>query len=177
MPAVGDPLLKDQIHELLGRRRHIFKSLAERNNGKAHALEVLYHLDSSPAVKGDLTDIEPVPEILDELLDKSVMNDIAFGRFEIAFLLPEVVRNVITPHTKINVVLRNPEVGENHIFIRLIPWREDEDKGCDIRCGRKVETAIADTALQLIRIHGKGTGVPFVHRHPADGLLYPLVQP
>lgn len=30
--------------------------------------------------------------------------------------------------------------------------------------------------FQIILGNREGTGIPFVHRHPADGLFYPLVQ-
>ena len=97
MPSVGDPLFTNEVHEFLGRRGHLFKALPERDDGKAHALKILYHLDSSPSVESNLTDVEPVTEIFDELLNESVVNDVAFRGFEIPLFLPEIVGNVVTP--------------------------------------------------------------------------------
>ena len=79
MSAVGDAFLQDQLHELFGRRAHILKALTERHDCEAQAFEVLYHLNGSPAVKGDLSDIEAFTETLDGFFDIAVMNNIAFG--------------------------------------------------------------------------------------------------
>ena len=38
MPAMSDTFLQHQLHQLLGRRRHIFEALTERHDSKAHAL-------------------------------------------------------------------------------------------------------------------------------------------
>lgn len=54
MAAMGDSLFQGQLHQFLGGWAHILKALAEGNNGKACAFQVLYHLHSTPAVKGDL---------------------------------------------------------------------------------------------------------------------------
>ena len=57
MPAVGDFLLQDQLHQFLGERTHAGKTLTEGDNGEAHAFEILHHLHGSPAVEGNLPDI------------------------------------------------------------------------------------------------------------------------
>ena len=79
MPAVGNALLQHQFHQFLGGWGHILEALSERNDSEAHALKVLYHLHSTPAVKSDLPDIETLTQTLDELLDVAVMNNITLG--------------------------------------------------------------------------------------------------
>ena len=54
MTAVGDPLFKDELHQLLRGRAHVLIALPEGDNRKAHAFKVLGHLGSTPAVEGDL---------------------------------------------------------------------------------------------------------------------------
>lgn len=80
MATVGDPLLENKFHQLLGRRAHVLKALAERYHGKTHALKVLYHLYSSPSVEGDLSDVVAFAKVLDELLDEAVVDHVSFGR-------------------------------------------------------------------------------------------------
>ena len=63
MPAVGDFLLQHQLHQFLGWWGHILEALSERNDREAHALKVLHHLHSAPAVKGDLPNIETLPRL------------------------------------------------------------------------------------------------------------------
>ena len=79
MPAVGNALLQHQFHQFLGGWGHILEALSERNDREAHALKVLYHLHSTPAVEGDLPDIKTLTQALDELLDVAVMNNITLG--------------------------------------------------------------------------------------------------
>ena len=84
---------------------------------------------------------------------------------------------MVAVHAKLDVVLREPEIGENDILLILRSWRENKHKCRDIRSAGKVESAIADAPFQRFFVHGKGAGVPLLHWHPADGLLHPLVQP
>ena len=79
MPAVGDALLQHQFHQFLGGWGHILEALSERNDREAHALKVLHHLHSAPAVKGNFPNIEAVPQAFDKFLDIAVVNDIALG--------------------------------------------------------------------------------------------------
>ena len=91
MPAVGDALLQHQFHQFLGGRRHILEALSERDDREAHALQVLYHLHSAPAVKGNLSNIKTLTQAFDELLDVAIMNDIALGGLEIPLPFPHIV--------------------------------------------------------------------------------------
>lgn len=79
MTAVGELLLKCQLHELLCGRAHILKALSEGHDSKAHVLQVLNHLDCSPAVESYLANIEALAEAFDEFLDITIMDDVAFG--------------------------------------------------------------------------------------------------
>ena len=91
MPGVGDALLQNQLHELLGGRAHILESLPERNDSEAHTLKVLHHLHSTPTVERDLTDIEPFPETLDELLNVPVMDNVSFRGLQVSLACPHIV--------------------------------------------------------------------------------------
>ena len=114
--AVGDPLLKSQLHQFLCWGTHVLKPLSERHDCETHAFKVLHHLHSAPTVECYLTDIETLTEFFDELFDVSVVNDIAFGGFQIPLPLPNVIRHMITPDSKLNVILRYPEVWEDGVL-------------------------------------------------------------
>ena len=88
MSAVSNALLQHQLHQFFGRWRHILEALPERNDRKAHALKVLHHLHSTPAVKGDLPNIETLTQALDELFDIAIVNDIAFRGLEVSLPFP-----------------------------------------------------------------------------------------
>ena len=57
MAIVGDFLFQGQLHQFFGRRRHILEALTERHHRKTHALQVLHHLYSAPAIKGNFSDV------------------------------------------------------------------------------------------------------------------------
>ena len=176
MPAVRDALLKDELHELLGGRAHVLEALSERDDGEAHAFEVLHHLDGSPSVEGDLADVEPLAEAFNELLDIAVVDDVSLRCLEDALFLPEVVGDVVAADPEVERVLGHPEVREDRIPVVIVLRREHEDEGGDVGRAGKVEPAVADAALKVVLVHREVAGVPFVHRHPADGLLHPLVE-
>lgn len=62
-------------------------------------------------------------------------------------------------------------------MIVLISRREYQHESRDVRGRGQVQTAVAYTTFEegFIEIHL--AGIPFVHRHPADGLLHPLIEP
>ena len=88
MAAVSDAFLQHQLHQLLGRRGHILKALSEGNHRKAHAFQILHHLHSAPAVKGNLPDVEPFAQLLDEFLNVAVMYHVAFCSHQRPLALP-----------------------------------------------------------------------------------------
>ena len=50
--------------------------IRDRSKGnycEAHALQVLHHLHSAPTVEGDLSNIEPLTQLLDEFLNVAVV--------------------------------------------------------------------------------------------------------
>jgi len=91
MPVVGDLLLQRQLHQLFGRRRHITVALTELHQREAQPFKVLRHLHSTPAVEGDLPDVKPCPQLVDEVFDEAVVNDVALSRQQVALPFPEVV--------------------------------------------------------------------------------------
>ena len=135
MPGVGDALLQNQLHELLGRRAHILEPLPEWDDCEAHALKVLDHLHGSPAVERYLADVEPFSEALDELLDVPVMDHVAFGGLQVPLALPHIVGNVIPVDPLIDILLRYPEVGQDYKLVLFIQRWEHQHKGRDVRGG------------------------------------------
>ena len=80
---MGNLSAQRQAHELFGRWRHIFEALPEGNDGEAEALKVLNHLRCTPAVKGDFTNVVAGTEFFNEALDKTVVDDVSFGRLQV----------------------------------------------------------------------------------------------
>ena len=105
------------------------------------------------------------------------MHHVAFRGHQRPLPLPQVVGNMVAPDTKIQSFFRYPEVWKDIVFILLIQRREHQHESRDVRGGGKIQPAVADASFQIILRNREGAGVPLVHRHPADGLLHPLVQP
>ena len=102
--AVGYFLFKHQFHQFLCRWGHILETLSERHDCKAHALEVLHHLHSAPAVESYLSDIESLSEPFNELLNETVMNHIALGGLEATLTLPHIVGNMVAVHAQGQII-------------------------------------------------------------------------
>ena len=174
---MGDALLQHQLHQLLGGRRHILKALSEGNHRKAHALQILHHLHGAPPVKGDLPDVEPLSQPLNELFDVAVVNHISLGGLEVALPLPDVIRHMVAADAQVDVVFRYPEVRQYGVFVLLIQRRKDQYKGGNIRGAGQIQTAVTDPTFQIVLRGGEGAAIPFLHGHPAHRLFDPLVQP
>ena len=175
--AMGELFIQSQAHQLLGGWGHIFEALPEGNHRKAEALQVLHHLRRTPAVKGNFPDVVLCAQLVDEGLNKAIVDDISLGGFQIPLLFPHIIGNVIPAHPQVEIILRYPEERQDHIFIAFIFRREYQHEGGNIRGGGKVKAAIARPALQGLRVYRKGAFIPLFHRHPADSLLYPLAEP
>ena len=61
------------------------------------------------------------------------------------------------------------------MFIIFSRWK-DKYKSCYICCRGKVKTTIANTPGKPLFIKRYFAFIPFLHRHPADSLFYPLIQ-
>ena len=59
------------------------KPCPKGNHREAHALQILHHLHGSPAVEGDLPDVEPLTQPLDELFDVAVVDYISLRGLEV----------------------------------------------------------------------------------------------
>lgn len=173
---MSDFLLQHQLHQLLSGRGHILEPLSERNNREAHAFQVLHHLHSTPAVEGNLPNVETLTQAFDKFLNVAVVNDIALGGLQISLPLPHIVWHMVTPDSQVEVVLRYPEVRQDDVLVILIFWRKHQNERRNVRCGRKVQTAVADATFQIILVDGELAFVPLVHRHPANCLFDPLVE-
>ena len=134
VPAMGEPALECELHQLLARRAHVFEALPERDDGEAHVLQVLAHLDCAPPVEGDLADIEACAELLDEVLDVGVVDHVALRGLQEALGLPQVVGHVIARHPQRQVVLGDPEPRDDPVLLVVPVGWEDEDERSDICC-------------------------------------------
>ena len=150
MTAMGDTFLQHQFHQLLGGRRHILEALSEGNHREAHALQILHHLHSTPAVEGNLPDVEPLSQPLDELFDVAVVDYISLRGLEVPLPLPDIVRHMVAADAQVDIVLRYPEVRQHSVFILLVQRREDQHEGGDIRGAGQIQTAVADPAFQIV---------------------------
>jgi len=177
VPRVRDAFSEHQLHELLGRRAHVLEALSEGDHGEAHALEVLHHLHGPPAVEGDLADVEALAQVLDEALDVAVVHDVALGRLDMALAPPHVVGDVVAPDAQVDALLGDPEVGQHVVAVLVVQWREHQHERRDVGRGRQVQASVAHPALEGLGIDRERAQVPFLHRHPAHGLLHPLVEP
>ena len=96
----------------------------------------MYHLHRAPAVKGNLSDIEPRQKPLDKFLDVAVMHHISVRGHEKALSTPKIVGNMVTAHAKLEIVLGNPKVRQDEEFVGFVYRREDKHKGRDVGGGR-----------------------------------------
>lgn len=87
-----------------------------------------------------------------------------------------LARDVIPADPLSHVFFRYPEVRQDHILVVFAQRRKDQHEGCNIRGGREVQTAVADSAFEIVFAGGKSTAIPFLHRHPSHSLLDPLVE-
>lgn len=131
--AVGYLLFKHQFHQFLCRRRHILKSLSERYDSKSHALKVLHHLNCAPTVESYLSDIETLTEPFNEFLNKAVVNHISLGGLQVALTFPHIIRDMVTVYTQGQIILGNPEVRQNDVFVLLIKRRKNKHERSNIR--------------------------------------------
>ena len=74
------------------------------------------------------------------------MDHIAFGHLEEALLLPNIVWHMVTAHSKLQRILRYPEVWEDHIFVILIHRWKDQYKSRDVCGGGQVQATVTYTA-------------------------------
>ena len=121
-------------------------------------------------------DIEALAEPFNELLDKAVMHHVSLGSLQETLSLPHIIRNMVTVYTQCQIILGNPEIRQNDVFILIIKRWKNKNKRSNICCRRKVKPAVADAPLKFVLINGECALVPFLHRHPTNRLLYPLVQ-
>ena len=76
VPTMGELALQRLLQQFIGWRGHIFEALPKRHHRETSILEVLAHLDRTPLVESDLSDIKPGAKILNELLDIPVVHHV-----------------------------------------------------------------------------------------------------
>lgn len=115
-------------------------------------------------------------QLIDEVFDKTIVNHISLSCFQIALPFPYIIWNMVTSYSKGQSFLRQPEVGQNIIMFIIFSRWKDKYKSCYICCRGKVKTTIANTPGKPLFIKRYFAFIPFLHRHPADSLFYPLIQ-
>lgn len=149
MPAMSQLALQRQLHQFFGWWGHVFEALPERHHRETSILKVLAHLDRTPPVESDLSDIKPGAKILNELLDIPVVHHVALGRLQEALTVPQVVGDVIPRNSEFEVVFGNLKPGRDRVFVIVIRGWEYENESSDIGGGCQVEPAVTNPALQL----------------------------
>lgn len=96
---------------------------------------MLYHLHSTPAVEGNLTDIEAFTQGLDEFFDVAVVDNITLRGLKVTLPLPHILWYMVTQDSKVEIVLRYPEVRQNDVFVIFIKRRKHQYKSRNIRGG------------------------------------------
>ena len=109
--VVGEFPLQHQLHQFFGGG-HILKVLSKGNHCESHVFHVLHHLHRTPAVKGNLTDVEPLTQLFEEFLNVALTYYVALCNHQRPLAFPQVVGNMVAPDTKIQRFLRYPEVGQ-----------------------------------------------------------------
>ena len=127
---------KYKFHEFLCRRAHTCKALPHSHYFKPHAFKVLHHLCRTPSVECYITDIETLPEALNKLLNKTVVDNIPFGSLYVSLLCPQVIIDMIPFHSKVECLFRHPEVWKDDVFIILILGRKAKAETCQVCCRR-----------------------------------------
>ena len=84
--------LQYQPHQLFRRRTHVPEPLAEGNHGEAIILQRLHHHGGVPPVISDFFDVEPLTQLQDELLDKTVMDNVSLCSMQETLPLPGMPR-------------------------------------------------------------------------------------
>ena len=75
------------------------------------------------------------------------MHNIPLGGHKKTLSLPYVIRNMVAPHTQVNIPRRNPEVRKHGKRLIFLGRREHENKCRNVHRGGKVEAAVTDTTL------------------------------
>ena len=171
-----EPMLQYDAHQFFRRGRHVPEALSKGDHCKTIVLQSLDHHRGVPAVIGNFADVVALAQFTDEFLNETIVNDIALGRLNKSLPFPLVVHHMIPPNAQCKCVLGQPEKRQHHVGIVLIPRRENQHQRRQVGCGRQIQPGIAGTPFQLIWVDNAAAFVPFVHGHPADALLDPLVQ-
>ena len=125
---------------------------------------------------GDFPDVIPLAQLTDELLDKSIVDDVALRGVDIAALRPLVIRHMVAPNAQGKRFLRQPEEGHDRIRLLLMAGREHQHQRRQVGGAGQVKPGVAGAAFQLIRVNHAAAFIPLVHGHPANRLLHPLIQ-
>ena len=91
-------------------------------------------------------------QFLDDLFDKTVVDDIALGRHQVALLVPDIIRNGCPAHTLGDRILRYPEERKHDVFFFRGSGREHQHKSSDVSGAGQVQSSITVTAFESFHI-------------------------
>jgi len=57
-----------------------------------------------------------LPQFIYEIFNKTIVNNVAFGSFQIALSLPYIIWNMVTSYSEWQCFFRQPEVRKNIIM-------------------------------------------------------------
>ena len=77
--------------------------------------------------------LKAIRKACDEILDKTIVDDIAFGRQQIALSFPYIIRHMVTADSQRQCIFGQPEKRQDIVFIVLINRREHQHKSRNIR--------------------------------------------
>ena len=173
---MGNTPFHQELVELFGRRAHIFKTLTERHDRKSHPLKVLGHLHRPPSVKGNLQNVIGLAQLLNDFFDKSVVDDIAFCRHQVALLIPDIIRNGCPAHPLGDRILRYPEKRKHDVLLLWNSGREHQHKSRDVSSAGQVQSSITVTAFKCFHIDWLIAEVIDVFRDKPGQRGHPHVQ-
>ena len=120
--------------------------------------------------------MEFLPQFLDEIFDKTIVNHISLSGFQVTLPFPHIIWNMVTSYSEWQSFFREPEVRQNRIYLIILSRWKDKDKSRNICSTGKVKSTVADSSTKEFWNYRSITSIPFFHWHPSNRLFYPLIQ-
>ena len=86
----------------------------------------------APTVIGELADVVDLSKVGDSDPDERLVDDVAFGGLDETLPNPRVIGHAVAAKTGLDILLGDPEEGEDAVERILICWREEENEGRDV---------------------------------------------
>ena len=108
-------------------------------------------MDSIAAAEGNPANVEAFAELLDVVLEVRVVDNVPLGRGEVLLLVPEVVGHVVASDAELEVVLWDPKLRSDSVFVVVSIGREDEHEGGDVSRRHQVRPAVTRWVCCTVR--------------------------